>query len=194
MMINLQIQMPHIIDVEYSDEVYWSRWEKRQLEIEDEEDSFDDIPSDPWRAVWFDLNDHWFSQDPEDSLLPQPPQAGGYGGIDVFAASSRNPSVVMNEIVDQIHAMNGQVLLQELFSITWRAGVSTVLTAWLRSHGDGILVHIDLVDGNSYLDLILPMVRAMYLNEAFASIRPFNEEQWRCNAFEKMHRMHRIDA
>lgn len=131
----------------------------------------------------------------------QPPQAGGYSGISMFIASSENPSEVMNEIMIQINNMNGQVLLQEPFHVMWRVdmgyAIDTVLTAWLRTHGDSIQVHIDLVGGvqRSYLDLVLPMARSMYLNGAFAPHLPFNEEEWRLDVLSSMARrlQNRID-
>lgn len=52
---NLQIQMPREEDIEYSDDVYWTRWEMRQDRIEEE--WLDDIPTSAWRVEWYRFND-----------------------------------------------------------------------------------------------------------------------------------------
>ena len=62
--IELQIQMPFTDDVEYSDDVYWTRWEMRQQIIANED--YDDKPDADWSAVWYEVNGNYFSDDEYD--------------------------------------------------------------------------------------------------------------------------------
>jgi hypothetical protein len=49
------IQMPIDDDVEYSDDVYWTRWELRQKLLEYED--YDNKPDSDWSVVWHEFND-----------------------------------------------------------------------------------------------------------------------------------------
>jgi hypothetical protein len=125
-----------------------------------------------------------------------PPRAGGYSGINTFSASSSDPNNIMNELVIQIQAMNGQILLQEPFRVMWRVdtdnAVDTVFNAWLGSHYlNQYMVSIDMVGGISrnYLTLILPMINALFENGTFEMNRPFNEQEWRNNTIRRMTQM-----
>lgn len=122
-----------------------------------------------------------------------PRRTGGYGGIDVFSAGRESPGEIMEDIVEQIHVMNGQILLREPFRVTWRVNtghaVDTVFTAWLASHYlNQFFVYIDLVGGISrnYIEMILPMIRALFENGTFEMNIPFEENEWREEAIQRI--------
>lgn len=130
-----------------------------------------------------------------------PPRMDGYSGINRFAAASSDTSNIMNEVVIQIHNMNGQVLLQEPFRVMWRVNpgnaVDTVFNAWISSHSlNQYVVHIDLVGGvaPNYLTMILPMIQALFANGTFEEmIRPFDEQEWRAEVVERITRSRQRD-
>lgn len=67
--INLSIQMPQNEDMEYSDDVYWARWEMRQDVISNED--LDKVPSHTWGNVWREelgySEDDEYEDDEDDS-------------------------------------------------------------------------------------------------------------------------------
>ena len=122
-----------------------------------------------------------------------PPRTSGYGGIDVFSAGCESPGDIMEDIIEQIHVMNGKILLREPFRVTWRVNtghaVDTVFTAWIRSHDlNQFFVYIDLVGGISrnYIQLILPMIQALFKNGTFEMNIQFDETKWRKNAIKRI--------
>lgn len=62
--IQLQIQLPLEKDMDYSDDVYWEKWEMRQLYIDSE--TYNNVPESEWSTVWYDLNDIDFEDEDED--------------------------------------------------------------------------------------------------------------------------------
>lgn len=129
-----------------------------------------------------------------------PPRRGDYGGINSFCASSTNPSEIMNEISNQIHNMNGDVLVQEPFRVMWRLNignvVDTVFTVWLRSDDpDSIFVYFDLIGrfSRNYLIYIFPMIQNLFQNGTFVQYVPFIEEEWHKKTIERILQMHQHD-